>query len=598
MQYKKLLSIALLAGLALLYGCSQSKQPTAMDATPTSPPNIVVTPDDSSHKEQSTDPSLSNPSSTMSPTSTSDPTATSAPTSSPIPTATPTPSPSPTPIPTVPAAPVSVNTDLDTYTFLVNREYPLSESYVPKDLTTPNIPFSFSDKSLDKRKLRTVAADALEELYQAALSEEGLKIYGVSGYRSYDRQYDIYGTNLINKGLIHTNSYSAAPGTSEHQSGLAIDVSCSSIGYALINSFATTAEGKWLKENCWRFGFILRYPKDKEDITGYAYEPWHIRYVGVPLAYYLYTNNLTLDEYYGAHSTYSLNELAKLPLIDTTTNRFYRLYAYVMNSQLITLADGSIPVSTSTGYPYVCEPITNAAGEVLTSGTTTYYNSPILDAKGKLILSADDKVCYKKPYFDASGNLWIDYNGVPAYLDPLWNADGTIAKDASGNILYAEPVVDGNGTEYITSTGGIMQKLPIRVNNELTYTETGSVAFYEPITIPGLGYFFYNADGKPLFSQDYYAAIEASTGVGSEESGSTNSGSSESNTPSDTTTSTDTTTPSDTNDASESDHMDETTSDVNTDYNPSENPDSSETTDPTVTPGAGDEYGIEGYPVG
>lgn len=492
MQYKKQLLIALLAGIALLSGCAEH-QPVSTDATPTSPPNVTITDiNGSGFVDQS-----SNVTST--PGTTTDPTIISTPTPSPTPTATPTPSPSPTPIPTVPAAPVEVNTDLDTYTFLVNREYPLSESYAPSDLTTPNIPFSFLDKTADKRKLRTVAAEALEELYQAALAEEGLSIYGVSGYRSYDRQYDIYGTNLINKGLRHTNSYSAAPGTSEHQTGLAIDVSCASINYSLVNSFASTPEGIWLKENCWRFGFILRYPKDKESITGYAYEPWHIRYVGVPLAYYLYQNNLTLDEYYGTKSRYSISELATIPLIDLTSTRFYQLYATVKNSLLITLADGSYAVSAASGFPYVCEPI---AG-------TSYYNEPIWDKDGKLLISENDTVCYKKPYFDATGNLWVEYDNSPAFLDPLWNADGTIAKDSEGNILFSEPVVDGNGNEFITDTGGILQKLPIRLNGELTYYMDGSVIFYEPFIIPELGYFFYDAEGMPLFSQDYYSALEA-----------------------------------------------------------------------------------------
>ena len=243
----------------------------------------------------------------------------------------------PTPIPTVPPAPVTVNTDNTNATFIINRDYPLSNNYKPSDLVVPNIPFSFSDKTLDKRKLKQVAAKALEELYETALAESGLKIYGVSGYRSYERQYEIYGTNLINKGTRHTNLYSAAPGNSEHQTGLAIDVSCESIGFNLDNRFASTPEGIWLKENCWRFGFILRYPKDKEEITGYAYEPWHIRYVGVPLAYYLYNNNMTLEEYYGSPSSQSLASLEDKPLIDLTTTKFYKLYAKVKGGELMFL---------------------------------------------------------------------------------------------------------------------------------------------------------------------------------------------------------------------------------------------------------------------
>jgi hypothetical protein len=88
------------------------------------------------------------------------------------------------------------------------------------------------------------------------------------------------------------------PGSSEHQTGLSIDVSSDSVGCALEESFGATADGKWLAKNCHKYGFIIRYPKNKTKITGYSYEPWHIRYVGRKLATYLYKNDLTLEEYY------------------------------------------------------------------------------------------------------------------------------------------------------------------------------------------------------------------------------------------------------------------------------------------------------------
>ena len=100
------------------------------------------------------------------------------------------------------------------------------------------------------------------------------------------------------KGADYTNRYSAKPGYSEHQTGLSIDVSASSIGNRLSESFGSTDEGIWLAAHAHEYGFIIRYPKDKASITGYAYEPWHIRYVGIELATYLYENNLTLEEYY------------------------------------------------------------------------------------------------------------------------------------------------------------------------------------------------------------------------------------------------------------------------------------------------------------
>jgi len=181
-------------------------------------------------------------------------------------------------------------------TVYVNKEYCLPQDYVPDNLVTPKIYFDLPGNS-ERKLMREDAAKAIESLFNAAL-EDGHTLYGVSGYRSYKRQKEIFLNNIVNKGKIHTLSYSAAPGTSEHQTGLAMDVSVKSIRYRLITAFANCPEGKWLAENAHHYGFIIRYPKDKSHITGYAYEPWHIRYVGKDLATYLYNNGLTLDEYY------------------------------------------------------------------------------------------------------------------------------------------------------------------------------------------------------------------------------------------------------------------------------------------------------------
>lgn len=230
--------------------------------------------------------------------------------------------PTATPEPT----PLVVNTDTSTVTFLVNREYPLPEDYVPEGLTAPDVLFPFSDTSIDKAKMTPEAGNALALLFDAAYNEAGLTLYGVSAYRSYARQYTIYATNLATQGIAHTNRYSAAPGRSEHQTGLAIDISCASEGFGLEDSFADTPEGIWVAENAHRFGFILRYPKEKEHITGYNYEPWHIRYVGTELAGYLFETGLTLDEYYGAPSTLSAEYLDTTPLIDTTADSYLSIY--------------------------------------------------------------------------------------------------------------------------------------------------------------------------------------------------------------------------------------------------------------------------------
>uniref|UniRef100_UPI004027E718 D-alanyl-D-alanine carboxypeptidase family protein n=1 Tax=Butyribacter sp. TaxID=2822465 RepID=UPI004027E718 len=148
-----------------------------------------------------------------------------------------------------------------------------------------------------KSYMRKAAASALEKLFAGA-KEQNISLKGVSAYRSYSRQKEIYNRNVSTKGKKKANQVSAFPGSSEHQTGLTIDVSADSIGCALEQSFGKTIEGKWLASNCYKYGFTIRYPKEKEDITGYSYEPWHIRYVGKNLAKRLYKKKLTLEEYY------------------------------------------------------------------------------------------------------------------------------------------------------------------------------------------------------------------------------------------------------------------------------------------------------------
>lgn len=192
---------------------------------------------------------------------------------------------------------VPLDTIPSSTTVLVNRKYLLPSTYIPKNLVVPNVDFSFSYVN-DKRKMRKVAATALEKLFAAA-EKKGIKLYGVSGYRSYARQKEIYDRNVAVRGKTATDAVSAMPGSSEHQTGLTIDVSSQSVSYRLDQSFGDTKEGKWLAKHCHEYGFIIRYPYGKEKITGYSYEPWHIRYVGTTVASYLYKNNLTLEEYYG-----------------------------------------------------------------------------------------------------------------------------------------------------------------------------------------------------------------------------------------------------------------------------------------------------------
>ena len=127
---------------------------------------------------------------------------------------------------------------------------------------------------------------------------QGLNIWLSSGFRSYDYQNQIYNNYVARDGQAAADTYSARPGHSEHQSGLAIDVN------QIDDSFIGTPEAIWLENHCHEYGFILRYPQGKQDITGYKYESWHIRYVGTDMSYPIHDSGLTLEEYFGIDSYY------------------------------------------------------------------------------------------------------------------------------------------------------------------------------------------------------------------------------------------------------------------------------------------------------
>lgn len=192
---------------------------------------------------------------------------------------------------------------------VVNKKNPLNAGFIPEDLIVPNVPFSFSGVQ-EKSQLSRPAAKALEDLYSQAKKQQ-ISFKAVSGYRSYQRQGQIFNANVSEKGFIEANRVSAQPGQSEHQTGLAIDISSASVEYDLVEELGDTVEGIWIEKNAYKSGFILRYPKGKESITGYMYEPWHIRYVGVELATYLYVNDLTLEDVYNCSV---INNTTKRPV--------------------------------------------------------------------------------------------------------------------------------------------------------------------------------------------------------------------------------------------------------------------------------------------
>ena len=180
---------------------------------------------------------------------------------------------------------------------LVNKEFALPEGYTPEDLVRPKVAFSFGEQDIEKSYLRKDAAAAMELMFADA-AQNGLQLYAVSGYRSYERQTVVFNTEVDKVGYEQAVQVVAVPGNSEHQTGLSMDISSVSANFALSEQFGQTAEGKWLADNAHRFGFILRYPSGKEGITGYQYESWHYRFVGVKAATEIYENKLTLEEYF------------------------------------------------------------------------------------------------------------------------------------------------------------------------------------------------------------------------------------------------------------------------------------------------------------
>ncbi|SFF22499.1 D-alanyl-D-alanine carboxypeptidase [Paenibacillus catalpae] len=181
---------------------------------------------------------------------------------------------------------------------LVDKQYKLPDGYEPTDLVYPDVRFTFSEK-IDKRKMRKEAAGALEDLFAGA-EKDGIYLAGVSAYRSQATQKSLFNRYVKKDGLEKALTYSAFPGTSEHQTGLAIDVSGSDGKCAAEDCFGGTPEAEWLEDHAPEYGFIIRYPEGKDAITGYKYEPWHLRYVGEELAQELEDKGLTLEEYYNA----------------------------------------------------------------------------------------------------------------------------------------------------------------------------------------------------------------------------------------------------------------------------------------------------------
>ena len=173
---------------------------------------------------------------------------------------------------------------------IVNKTYGLPSDYRPSN----SYGYDRCNSCLTAETLNAF------NLMKADATVLGLDLYISSGFRSYSYQNTIYNNYVSRDGRVLADTYSARPGHSEHQTGLAFDLN------TIDDSFANTLEGKWVYDNCYKYGLILRYPKGKEDQTGYQYESWHLRYVGIELAKELYNdgNWITLEEYFNLTSSY------------------------------------------------------------------------------------------------------------------------------------------------------------------------------------------------------------------------------------------------------------------------------------------------------
>lgn len=177
---------------------------------------------------------------------------------------------------------------------VVNKYHAVSKDYKPKGLVTVDNKYG----TWKNMQLKSEAYDAYLKLYKDA-EAQGFDLKLCSAMRTYSIQKNLYENAVTNRGREVANIRSAYPGRSEHHTGLAIDVTSASMDWGLTQDFTDYPDGKWVNEHCHEYGFIIRYPKGKTQITGYDYEPWHLRYVGVDAATYIMENGLTLEEYVG-----------------------------------------------------------------------------------------------------------------------------------------------------------------------------------------------------------------------------------------------------------------------------------------------------------
>lgn len=177
---------------------------------------------------------------------------------------------------------------------LVNKENVLSEEYYPEDLIVPNVQLQLSENN-EQSSVRDDMKEDIEKMFADAKAE-GIELFLNSGFRGYNLQTTLYDKDIREHGECGSD-YVAMPGASEHQLGLAVDITSASVGFQLVEDFKDTKEGRWILDNAYKYGFILRYGENKEKITGYKYETWHFRYIGnKDISKMCYDKDLTLEE--------------------------------------------------------------------------------------------------------------------------------------------------------------------------------------------------------------------------------------------------------------------------------------------------------------
>ena len=222
------------------------------------------------------------------------PTASGAPAVPGDPTPAPTPASTPTPTPTFDKGAFSTD-DPASIWVVVNKPRPLTPvTHMPADLVYPAV------VNVNGQPMRAPVAAALIAMLAAGKAEGGLDFSVQSAFRSFESQSRVYADDVARHGAAYADTDTARPGHSEHQTGLAVDISAVPAVCSLEACFGDTPQGRWLAANAWRFGFLLRYPADKVAVTGFTFEPWHFRFVGVQLSTELHRTGIsTLEEFFG-----------------------------------------------------------------------------------------------------------------------------------------------------------------------------------------------------------------------------------------------------------------------------------------------------------